>query len=291
MKRSVILALAIAALSAWSVAHADSTTALAPTADAASGVSISSVDTNFDRFLQNTYFNYFAIFHGPSMTAVDSPYTIDRNGKQNNSPTAIGMNFDSEITAAYMVTSNIGIGADIPFLLSPVLGQGVVLGDLGGKIFEKRLTDDPNLFISTNLIIQGPTSKASEARDLNIAFKTTPAIRYNFHDSRFSIGSFNEIKYYQGVSMYQTFKLYADPYVNYILTPKLSLNFAYELEYHHNVNDTGYLNFTTYQTDFMPGFVYMITPKVLFNPYVQIFTDQTVAMDHTAIGAIISASI
>ena len=53
----------------------------------------------------DVYLNYFGIFHGPGVTNLGSPYTPDaRTGKAPvNSPINL-MSFDSELTAAYMLT-------------------------------------------------------------------------------------------------------------------------------------------------------------------------------------------
>jgi hypothetical protein len=213
-------------------------------------------DSHAPGILDKLYVNYFGIFHGESLSNLSSPYTVDRNGQLS---TYSGVNFDSEITAAYMFTDNIGAGPDIPFLLVPVLGQGVILGDLGVKV--------------------------------TMCVKMTPYVRYSFPKSRFTVGAWTEEKAYLGVTYDKTFKLYAAPYVNYRLTSTFSLNLEYEAEAHHNIGDTGMMNFTMYQTDVEPGVVWMITPKVMFNPYVQIFTTNSVSSDRTALGAVISATV
>ena len=120
--------------------------------------------------------------------------------------------------------------------------------------------------------------------------KTTPNFRYDVPDSRLAVGSWGEAKAYLGALKGKLFKAYAAPYVNYQLTPKLSLNVEYEIEADHFVGTTPF-DFKMFQTDLCPGFVYMVTPKVLINPYLQVFTTDRIAMDHTAMGAVISASI
>ena len=50
-------------------------------------------------------------------------------------------------------------------------------------------------------------------------------------------------------------------------------------------------DFTTYETDLQPGFVYMITPTILVNPYVQLFTGNKITSDSTALGAVITARL
>jgi hypothetical protein len=237
--------------------------------------------------MDKVYLNYFATFHGASFKDLGSPYTVDATGKPS---THSGVNLDSELTAAYMFNSDFGVGPVVPFLLVPVFGQGIILGDVGIKAFDKKTVSYRGLSIYANAIIQAPTSKSSQDRGMTFALKTTPNVRYSFPASRFTVGAWTEAKAYFGVTTDKTFKLYGAPYVNYQLLSSLSLNLEYEAEAHRNVGDP-YLNFTMYQTDLEPGFVWNITSHILINPYVQIFTTNQISSDHIALGAIISATL
>ena len=250
------------------------------------GTSSSDTSNILSNLHDNLYLNYFGIYHGSPLTNLDSTKTVDHNGLPSKSS---AINMDSEITAAYMITPNFGIGPDVPFLMVPVLGQGIILGDLGIKAIDKKTVSKNGLVIDTNLYVQAPTSKSSEARNMEFAIKTTPSIRYTVPGSRFTVGSWNEAKEYVGVTTDKTFKLYAQPYANYQLAKNFSLNVGYEMEWHHNVGDAA-ARFTTYQTDLQPGFVWNITPKMILNPYVQIFTANRMSTDTSAIGAVLSAT-
>jgi hypothetical protein len=146
------------------------------------------------------------------------------------------------------------------------------------------------LKINTNFYLQAPTSTYSQSRNLKYGLKSTPSVRYDFRASRFAIGSWNEIKDYVGVTSGAAFKLYSLPYVSYQMTPSVSAVLGYEMETHHNVGDSG-AAFTSYETDLQPGISWMITPKVIFNPYVQIFTGNNITWDSAAVGAVISATV
>jgi len=254
------------------------------------GVSVGGEKSDaYSDIMKNLYLNYFAIVHGTPLNDISSPYTLDHNGK--HSKTSFNtINFDSEVTAAYMVTKDIGIGPSIPFLLIPVQGQGLVMGDVAIKTFDKHLISYNGLNISGNLYVQAPTAKVDKDRGMNVGLKTTPAIRYAFPSSRFAIGSWNEAKLYEGVSTGKSFKLYTLPYVNYSLNPSVSLNLGYEIETDHMKGDSA-MNFTTVETDLQPGVVYFITPKVMVNPYLQIFTGNKITSDRMALGAVISATV
>ncbi len=242
--------------------------------------------------LNNLYADYFGTYHGPVLDNMSSPYTVNNKG-QTNAKFKKAMNFDSELTTAYIVDQDhmIGIGPDFPFLASPVLGQGLTEGDFGIKAFDKKTVDIGGLRIATNLYIQAPTSQYSQSLNMKYAIKTTPYIWYHFRGSRFMIGAWTEAKTYQGVTADKTFKLYAAPYVNYQLTPRLSANLLYEMEAHHNVGAPTALDFTSYETDFQPGLVWNVTNTILVNPFVQIFTGNKVTYDTTAVGAVISARL
>ena len=237
--------------------------------------------------LSNFGFSYFGNFHGGTLHALDSSYTVDRNGKLSK---AYGINFDSSVTAAYMFSPSIGLGPEVPFLLVPVRGKGFILGDVGLKAFNKKTVTDGGFTLATNLSIQAPTSDASQARHMSFAVKTTPSARYAFSHSRFGVGTFTEAKAYIGVIRDKTFKLWAAPYVNYQLSPKISANLLYEMEAHHDVGQAG-VGFNNYQTDLQPGIVWIVTPQVFVNPYVQIFTGSRIAADRMAVGTVISASL
>lgn len=249
--------------------------------------STSSVTPRSGSFVDSLYLNYFATFHGAPLNDLGSPRTVDQKGKPSKFNS---INFDSEITAAYLLAPGIGVGPAIPFLAVPVLGQGIILGDLGVKAFNKKTISYKGFNLSTNLILQAPTSKSSQARQMDFAVKTTPALRYSVPASRFTVGAWTEAKAYLGVIKDKTFKLYAAPYANYQLIPNLSLNLEYEMEWHHDVNRPT-MDFATYQTDLQPGFVWNVTRDILVNPYVQISTTQNVNSDRMAVGAVISATV
>jgi hypothetical protein len=237
--------------------------------------------------LDNFYLNYFATFHGSALGNLRNSESISRTGTPS---TTQGQYLDSEVTTAYMITKNFGIGPDIPFQIYGVKGEGVTLGDVGAKIVDFHTVDYNGLKINTNFYVQAPTSTYSQSRNLRYGLKSTPSVRYDFKASRFAIGSWNEIKDYVGVTSGAAFKLYALPYVSYQMTPTLSAVVGYEMETHHNVGDIG-TSFSSYETDLQPGVSWMITPKVIFNPYVQIFTGNNITWDSTAVGAVISATV
>ena len=258
------------------------------TANSSQGTTQTELKTDTGKISDFVYLNYFATYHGPNLTKFDSPYTTDSSGKVSKQ----AMYLDSEINADYLINKNTGIGPVIPFFLYTTLGQGASLGDVGLKIFNRKTLSTSDFTLNTNIIFQLPTNDASSARGMKFAVKTTPNVRYAIPNSRFTLGSWTEAKAYLGVEKGKTFKLWAGPYVNYQLTSSLSLNLEYELEGNHLVNAKTF-DFTMVQNDFMPGFIYMITPKIMVNPYVQIFTGKTIAFasDRMALGALLSATL
>jgi len=232
-------------------------------------------------------FNYFGTFHGPNLTHIDSPYTVNEKGAL-SSRSAI--NFDSDVTLAYRVNANTGIGVDVPFLVFPVMGQGMVMNDLGLKAYNLHTVQYGGFNIDTNLFVQAPTSDYSQLRHMKVGLKTTPAVRYRFAGSRFTVGSWNEAKAYVGVTTGKAFKLYTLPYVNYRINPNWALNLGYEMEADHFVG-TSPMDFTAFQADIQPGFVYNFTPHISVNPYLQIFTANRITSETTAVGAVINATL
>ncbi len=251
-------------------------------------------ESNQSNFMDKVYLNYFAIFHGPGITNMDEAYTPDpKTGNTIRKDNTLNtMNFDGEVTAAYLLTPTIGVGPVIPFQLYPVMGEGIVMGDAGIKAFDKAFVHTKDFNMYANMIVQLPTStySSSPGRGMSFGLKMTPNVRYNIPSSRFSIGAFTEEKAYFGVRSGKTLKLWAEPYVNYQLAPKLSLSLGFEMEGDHNYGSPN-MDLTMLQNDLLPGVIYFITPHVMVNPYLQIFTKDKVSMDHTAVGAVVSASI
>ncbi len=261
--------------------------------EAAGGTSEATHSTVID----SMYINLFTVYHGPSMTQVDSPYTVNAEGTNTgNLKRKTGMYFDSDLTADYLITSRMGVGATVPFFYTVTQGQDMTLGDAGVNMFYKPEMESRNLHVYTNIKLQAPTSDYSRLIHQTFGFKTTPYVRYDLPGSRFTVGAWSEAKYYlgaekvKGISTVKTFKTYLAPYVSYQLMPKLALNLEYEMENDH-MDGNAPLDFTGYQSDLCPGVVYMITPKILINPYLQIFTTDHVALDRTALGAVITATL
>lgn len=249
--------------------------------------------------LENLSLDFFTVVHGPSLDKLDGQ-SVDSQGRPATTKDDAGktvrqgLYLDSDLSGAYMFTKDVGAGVTVPFLAFSTYGQGLVLGDVGVKAFNKKLINSNGLTVSGNFILQAPTSQYSRDRGMTAGFKTTPSVRYSIPDSRFKVGSWTEAKYYAGVDSGKSFKLFAAPYVNYQVARTLSLNVQYTMEWDHNVGkngDAGLLNFRTYETDLQPGVVWNVTPHLLFNPFVQIFTTKTATSDSAAVGAVVSATL
>jgi hypothetical protein len=246
-------------------------------------VSTSLTDKVWDAVRDHAYVNYFAIYHGAPLNRFTSPYMADSKGALSSR----AINFDSDLTVAYLFSKDIGAGLDLPFILSPVLGQGATLGNVGLKPFATtRLLG--NLTLYGNVILQAPTGEFDSKRGMDVGIKSTPYVRYRFQGSRWAVGSWSEVKSYIGVTSGNAFKLWAEPYVSYQVLPTLALNLGYEIESDHIVHRSG---FEVTETDWQPGFVWMITHKILINPYVQIYSTNSYSTDRTALGAVISATL
>ena len=237
--------------------------------------------------MDQMYINLFSNFHGPTVQNLGSPYSLDSKGRVSSR----GINFDSDLTVAYMLDPSVGLGLDLPFFYLPGKATTFELGDVGVKVFNKKLLSTPNFSLYGNVLVEAITNDYSRSLGQKLGVKTTPNFRYNIPKSRFAVGAWTEAKAYVGAQKGKAFKLWACPYLNYQLAPKLSAVLQYEIETDHMVNNGGLLNFTTYQSDIMPGVSYFITPHVMVNPYLQIFTNDRVAWDRTGLGALVSATL
>ncbi|MDR3607012.1 MAG: hypothetical protein P4M08_06485 [Oligoflexia bacterium] len=235
---------------------------------------------NLDRF----YVSYFGTYHGSDLSQIGKPYQADQNGNKSRNP----MDFDSELTTAYMVTPDIGVGPYMQFHITPVMGQGVGVDYLGVKTFDKKTIAVDHFTMYSNLILEAPTNTYDINRGVFGAVKTTPFVRYDFPRSRFSVGSWSELKDYAGAGSGKMYKVYVDPYVNYQLTSGISLNLSYEMEADHFHGTSG---LSLYESDFQPGVLFNVTKKILVNPYLQFFTNNRLTADTTAVGAVITARV
>lgn len=296
MNKSHFTALFVAAVSASNLALAQEKTVSELLNSTAIPSNVSTVNENIENkksVMDNLYADLFANVHGPVLGDPNSPWSVNNKGQVVKSAAGHAVYADSELTTAYLLDkdSGIGIGPDVPFWYSPMLGQGMTLGDVGVKAFNKKAIDTGNLRVYANVYFQLPTNSYDrDVRKMNYGVKTTPYWWYHFQGTRWTVGSWNEAKTYPGAQDY-TFKLYAEPYVNYRVSPKVALNLGYEMEAHHMTTSTSTLDFTNYQTDMQPGIVWNVSQTVMVNPYVQLFTGNKVTGDSTAVCAIVTARL
>lgn len=254
------------------------------------GVSTQAKTTGFSTPLDQVYMGVTSTFHGTPLRNMGSQYSVDRMGREKRS-NYNALLFDSELGAGVRLSKTVGVGIVMPFLQVVTRGQGFILGDVGIKAYNSKTLNLNGAIVSTNLIVQAPSSDSSQARNMTWGLKTTPSIRYAVPRSSFAVGSWTEAKDYFGVTTDKTFKLWALPYVNYAINDRLSLNLGYELEYHHNVGMDGFLDFDAYQTDIQPGVIIGLSKHIFINPYVAFYTNNGLNSDHAAVGAFLSASV
>jgi hypothetical protein len=237
---------------------------------------------------KQVYSDIFSNYHGSSLKEFDSSRSMDRFGKLGKPATT---NFDSEFAAGYRLTDSVKIGAVVPFLAFPssTANSNFSLGDVGLKISHSDTIDYNGLKLSTNLIIQAANSDYSKARGQGLAFKTTPYVRYEIGKTDFSVGAFNELKYYSGVTSGKSFKVWTLPYARYRLNKSVSFNLGYELEMDHMVHNPARLSH--YQHDLQPSVMWNITKHIMVQPYLQLFSLNKINTANTGFGTLISAAI
>ncbi|MBS1958472.1 MAG: hypothetical protein JST80_03280 [Bdellovibrionales bacterium] len=262
------------------------TTTVVPASDAPAGAP-SGQSTSRAGVMDDLHFSFFSNFHGPNVNHLSSAETVNSKGVENPKQRQY---FDSELTAAYKLNTDQGVGIVVPFFYAPTKGGDFSIGDIGAKIYDKKTIATKDFTLSTNLIVQGATSTYSRERGQTVSLKTTPAARYNIPASRFSLGAWTEAKTYFGVFAGKLFKLYGEPYVSYQITPSLSGIVGFEYEADHFVGTTPF-DFSTYQHDIIAGVSYMFSPHFIVNPYIAFYTTEKLSMNNAALGAIITASL
>ncbi len=240
-----------------------------------------------DSLLNHITATYSATVHGPGMTQLDQNIASDRNGVKSKS----AINLDGGVYALYMFDDRWGVGPEVPFVYAPSSAtDNFTIGDVGVRIANKGIIKTRELTVAANLILQAPTNAYSISRHMDMGLKFTPNARYSFSGTRFSVGALSEFKSYLGATFDKGFKAWMAPYASYRLTSTLSANLLYSYEADHFVGQPG-MQFRMYQTDLEPGLVWFITPKIMFNPYLQVFTTKQLSWEHTALGAVVSASL
>lgn len=264
----------------------------APVGETASGSSASvptgtSTSSTSRSLMDDLYFTFFTNFKGPNLSNLGSAETVNAIGNTNPKQR---MYFDTDVMAAYKIGSTYGLGVSVPFWLITTKGQEFSIGDVGIRFYERRLVNTKDLTIGTNVTLQAPTNEFTKLSGMDFGVKVSPAIRYNIPFSRFTLGAWTEAKAYVGVNKGKSFKLWGAPYISYQIAPKLSGILQYEHEGNH-LKGKSALDFTTVQSDIVTGLSYMVAPNLIVNPYVAFYTTEKISMDHSMLGAIITASI
>ncbi len=238
-------------------------------------------------FVSHVYAGLTSTFHGATLGDLGSRRSVDHNGNVSQfSP----VNFDSELGTGYKLGHDTKLGVVVPFLVFPSAGENFSLGDIGVKISDGQTIATEHFTLATNLILQAPTSDYSRQKNLKLGIKTTPYARYEIPESNWTLGAFTELKEYLGVTSDKNFKVWALPYVKYQLAKSFALNLAYEMEWRHMAKQEG-LGLGNYAQDLQPGFIWWPTKKISVNPYLQLYTRNTLTSDKTAVGAFVSAAL
>lgn len=238
---------------------------------------------------KDLYSDLFSNYHGSSLKKFDTSRSLDNKGKLGKPATT---NFDSELALGYHVGEAVRVGAVVPFLAFPApgaTGDAFSLGDMGVKVSHSDTVNWRGVHVSTNLILQAPSSDYSRNRGQKLGIKTTPSLRYEFADSDFSLGAFNELKSYVGVNSGKAFKVWTLPYVKYRLNKSVALNLAYEVEVDHVAHSSARLSH--YQHDLQPAVIWNVTKHFMVQPYMQFFSLSSISTAHTGFGTLISAAI
>lgn len=277
MKKMMAIAL-ILATSATS-AFADGSTATPVTNQSNAMEKESGSAFSLDKF----YAGFYSNLEGSKLSQLGSP---DQVNETTGAMSKQAMTFATDVTAAYLVTPDIGVGTYLEMNITPVLGQGLQWLDIGVTTFDKKLVHRNGLTVTANAIVEVPTDTYDINRGMVAGLETTPSIRYEVPHSRFAVGAWTELKNYTGSTSGKLVKTYYEPYVSYALIPHLALNLSYELEYDHYAGTSG---MQVYETDIQPGVLLYITPKIMINPYVQWFTNNRITADTACFGATIVA--
>ncbi len=241
---------------------------------------------NSSVFSEKLYTDFATTYHGSSLAEPDSSRALNNEGKLGLPST---VNFDSEIGMGYKLGETLRFGAVVPFLLVPAPGDNFILGDAGIKLSQRDTLNWRGVHLSTNIILQAPTSDYSKFRRMDVGIKTTPSLRYDVPNSSITIGAWNELKEYLGATKGPTFKIWTLPYAKLQMNRSLALQVSYELHLRHIANSDTALSH--YQHDLQPGLIWNITRSISVNPYLQFYSLNSIRAANTGFATYINAAL
>jgi hypothetical protein len=228
--------------------------------------------------------NYFGIFYGPSVSGPSS-FQPGSDGKPDPDRPLLYKNF---LGVSYRVNDEIAITPTAYWQWVPVRGGQYAIQDPYLKLSHNSLISYGGFNLYGDLRYHVPVSDYSRVADSMGGLQTVQVATYVPDGSRFMFAFFGSARanFYGKKGFGNDVELYAGPNVSYQITPTLAGVLLYEYNLNHAYGDpNGSLKDDGY--DIQPGLNWDITPRLLLNPYVNIYPGSA-SFKSTSLGFLVS---
>jgi hypothetical protein len=225
--------------------------------------------------------SYFGIFYGPSLGAASSLQPTVSGEPDPERPILL-KNF---LTAGYRLSEDVVASATLHWLHRPVHGQDLSFRDPYLRVAHQGLINSGGLVWYADARAHLAVSAFSRESDLLAGFQTFQILTYQVGTSRLSLGAYGSARYnvYGPQGSGNDLELYLGPNLAYQLTPTLSFSVLYEMGMSHAFGEPPGRMFND-GTDLQPGINWDVTPTLMINPYLNIYTGDKVTLDSTSLG-------
>jgi hypothetical protein len=224
---------------------------------------------------------YFAIFYGPGLQN-PSAYTPTPYGQKDLVHPVALRNF---IGAGYNVTDEIAVTPTASWIWNPIGTQSFVLQDPFVRISHSSVFSTADMNLYSDIRFHIPVTRLSMDEKLRLGVQTFHALAYDVPGTRLSLGLYGSarVNFFGNQAFGNDLELYMAPNLNYQVSDAASLILTYEMNATHVLGTKAWaLNNTG--TDLQPGVAWLVTPRLLLSPYLNLNTGGKVNLESTSLG-------
>jgi hypothetical protein len=232
-----------------------------------------------------------------------APANFNMNTPNENTTTA-AQNLDNAIIGGYRIDQDTYIGGMMEFDYRPVGGSDATMMDPAIRFGKDNWIKTGPWQLYADLRAYLPVSTASQNAKQDVQLRSFQNLTYEVKGTRWTLGAYGSLRYYVysdpdtlnpqtdllSFSPKQRVRAYVGPNVNYQVSPSLSIFVLGEAE---GVQNTGnsFWNWNDNGMDIEPGVMWNITPKLMINPFINVYPTSPNVAKTTYIGANIWISV
>jgi hypothetical protein len=224
---------------------------------------------------------YFAIFYGPSLQSPSAYQPTAYGGKDFSHPVVL-RNF---LGVGYNITDQIAVTPTATWLWNPIGSQSLVLQDPFIRLSDSSLFSTKQMNLYSDVRVFLPLTRLSQDQKMRLGFQTFHAFAYDVPRTPLTLGAYGSarVNFYGDQAFGNDLELYLAPNVNYQFAPDASAIVTYEMNAAHVLGTKAWSLINT-GTDLQPGVAWLVTPRLMVNPYFSLNTGGTVSAKSTSIG-------